>query len=296
MDAQVFSAFVQEFVKEAVTVDDLHRGVFSAKKVLLATPDMKGFDRYVSASSRLTTPQLRAYVRTDPANIRIDNAQKVLRQQSSPILRAHADRLEKGKVKMDSVPVEERGEIRVNPKVMNVVTPVVAGRPPLRTPESQKALTALNVSHELAERAVHPRDMIRFSSHAAPEVLLKERNAIARLEGPGAREAADMLAAAREQTGEAQHMRNLLTRTYGPRAAQFLEGDQKVPKAMLRNLRRRLQKNPALLHEADPDRSMGLLERIRTNTPVKKFWPSAKARKENERYARIASEIEALYR
>lgn len=265
MDAQVFAVFVQELVKEAVTVDDLYQGVSSAKNVDLdpAWLDRPTVNQRGGAMGVGTSRQLRPLLDQDPTNVGLNKLQDLMRRAPLQAIRDRASNLDNLKTTPSSIPDNVRGRIFVNPEGVNTVIPALAGKPKLQTPEAQKALTALATSHELAERGVAPKNVRRFNSHLAPEVLLKERNAIARLEGPGAQEAADLLASLRSETGEAQHMRNLLTRTYGPRAAQFLEGDQKVPKAMLRSLRRQLQANPALLEDASPANSMGFLDKIK---------------------------------
>jgi hypothetical protein len=95
------------------------------------------------------------------------------------------------------------------------------------------------------------------------KAILKERNAVARLTGAGADEARKAMTELRYGTGEADWMRNLLTDQYGPRAAQFLEGEEKVPKAILRNLRRRIQQNPGIVDKAEPFARMGTLEKLK---------------------------------
>lgn len=253
MDAQVFSVFAQELVKEAVTVDDLYRGVSSAKNVDLnpgwLAKSMERLRIGSSASSKPTSRQAISILERSPDVAKLRSTVNELRDQLS----ASPSKAVRDQAKFFRDPdprwfyskipkfITQAGKIKIDPKRINTNLSAAAGRPKLQTPEAQKALTSLTASHELAERRIHPRDVRPFSTHLAPEVLLKERNAIARLEGPGAREAADMMTAVRERSGEAQHMRNLLTNAYGPRAAQFLEGDQKVPKAMLRNFRRRLR-------------------------------------------------------
>jgi hypothetical protein len=265
MDSQMFSFFVQELVKEAVTVDDLYRGTTSAKNVNLnpALSDRPTINQLGGAVSVATDRQIKPALDQHTPNVVTNKIQDLLRRAPVEAVRDQADKLDALKQTPSNVPKHLRGSIFVDPDAVGTVLPAIAGRSKLQSPDAQRALTALTASHELAERRVAPRDIRRFQSHLAPEVLLKERNAIARLEGSGAREAADLLAAAREQTGEAQHMRNLLTSAYGPRAQQFLEGDQKVPKALLRGLRRKLRENPSILEAADPMRSMGFIDKLK---------------------------------
>lgn len=264
MDAQVFSVFAQELVKEAVTVENLYRGVSSAKNVDL-NPGWLAKREVRQAGGGMMRPTSRQAVpvwKQSPERAKLVTGLNQLHKQlkASPIkaVSDRADLVYKAEPKSlySGIPkfIESRiaGKIKVDPEIVNTNIPASAGKPKLQTPEAQKALTALVASHELAERRVHPKNIRKFNGHLAPEVLLKERNAIARLEGPGAREAADTMAAVRERSGEAQHMRNLLTNAYGPRAAQFLEGDQKVPKAMLRNLRRRLRTGEVSVRNSNP--------------------------------------------
>lgn len=265
MDSQMFSFFVQELVKEAVTVDDLYRGTTSAKNVhlTLSPEDRRPIRQKGGAIAVPTNRQLKPALKQDAFNVYIGELQDFARRMPVQAIRDQVGILETMKKTPSSVPKHLRGIVAIDPDTVNTVVPALAGRSKLQSPDAQRALTALAAAHELAERRVAPRDVRRIQTHLAPEALLKERNAIARLEGPGAREAADLMAAAREQTGEAQHMRNLLTGAYGPRAQQFLEGDQKVPKALLRGLRRKLSENPSILEAADPMKSMGFIDKLR---------------------------------
>ena len=262
MDAQVFSVFAQELVKEAVTVDDLYRGVSSAKNVDLNPGWLaKSMTRLGIGSSASSKPTSRQWIsimegspKVDELRISVNQLRDQLSASPSKAVRDQAKFLRDPDPRWlySKIPKffrSKAGEIKIDPERINTNVSILAGKPKLQTPEAKKAVTAMVASHELAERRVHPRDIREFSTHLAPEVLLKERNALARLEGPGAREAADTMAAFRERSGEAQYMRNLLTHAYGPRAAQFLEGDQKVPKAMIRNLRRRLWAREIKLYE-----------------------------------------------
>lgn len=265
MNSQVFSFFVKELTKEAVTVDDLYRGTTSAKNVNI-TPLATEAAQVNQMGGGLAMPtgrQINPALEQLDRNVQATKVQDFMRRIPLKSMQAGADNLELLKVKPSDVPKNLRGAIVISPSGVQKALPAIAGTSELATPEAQRALTALVASHELAERRVAPKNIRRFQSHLAPEVLLKERNAIARLEGPGGREAAEVLAKARESTGEAQHMRNLLTRAYGPRAAQFLEGNEKVPKSMLRGLRRKLREDPSILEQANPSNSMGVLDKLR---------------------------------
>jgi hypothetical protein len=102
------------------------------------------------------------------------------------------------------------------------------------TPETKKQLQDVATLHEQFERAVSPKDvsLLGYFSHLSPEVLLKERNLLARLHGKGAHEIKSTLGAARELREYPALRRDFQYAFEDPRAAQFLEGSQKVPKAM----------------------------------------------------------------
>jgi hypothetical protein len=203
--------------KEAVTVDDLYRKTTSA-------------------------PNVNIIEGADPSDITSNlggASTQITRRQFKKLL---------GGIYTDDRPKSMVGAIEVQPDTVNKFFPGVTGRT-LSSPEARRGLTALTAAHELAERRVAPKDIKRVHNHLSPDVLMKERNAIARLEGPGADEAREAIAKFRESSGEADHMKRLLTRAYGPRAAQFLEGDQKVSKAMRKGLLRKMRENPSIIQE-----------------------------------------------
>ena len=264
MDSILYSFFVQDMTKEAVTVDDLYRKTTTAPGVDI-NPEFLSRATANAQGGALIVPTKRqmpeAFAQT-PTAIGV----RKLRSMIDRIPHSAARKFSKDLEPFTEAPrmrKQDGGKILVNPEAVQKIAPAVSGAREVVSPEAQRGLTGLATSHELAERRVAPKDIRRFQSHLAPEVLLKERNAIARLEGPGAREARDILTALREQTGEAQHMRNLLTRAYGPRAQQFLEGDQKVPKAILKGLRRKLREDPSILEAADPVKFMGLRDKLK---------------------------------
>jgi hypothetical protein len=257
-------AMMVAFVKEAVTVDDLYRKTTSAPGVDI---NPQSLDRMVAnaqggAVTNPTSRQMPEAFGQAPTTVGMRKLRSVADRIPHRLARDFSHGL-KPFTEAPRIPKKDGGKILVNPEAIQKVLPAYRGTSELVSPEARRGLTALVTSHELAERRVAPKDIRRFQSHFAPEVLLKERNAIARLEGPGGREAAEMLAKTREATGEAQHMRNLLTRAYGPRAAQFLEGNEKVPKALLRGLRRKLRADPSMLYAADPAKSMGVLDKLK---------------------------------
>jgi hypothetical protein len=257
------------FVKEAIDADELMNKVRNANNVMIG-PQMP-------QQMAATIPTRRQY----PAMMKQDEGVRQLREmqgrisemENSPVFQRIGQRFPKTREGVTTVkrltdlslqmrtqapPKELAGRILIDPK--RLARAFGGGK---LSPEGERALTGVITSHELAERRVRPEHIQALESHAAPEVLLKERNAVARLTGAGADEARKAMTELRYGTGEADWMRNLLTDQYGPRAAQFLEGEEKVPKAILRNLRRRIQQNPGIVDKAEPFARMGTLEKLK---------------------------------
>jgi hypothetical protein len=136
--------------------------------------------------------------------------------------------------------VAHPGRIVVDPTVVGAVSP--HGRP--KSVAERGALTATSAAHELMERRVKPKAYGRDPNvqHGDMGVLMKEHNMASRLEGPGANYARKHLRSMRKATGEDKQLRDLITKTYGPRAAQFLDEGQKIPRAMRRDLQRRARR------------------------------------------------------
>lgn len=238
--------------KEAVTVEDLYRKTTSAPNVHITS------DKSDIAHALPTRGQYLHKARTSPKAKRLKSMSEAYLNTVGALPGGVGDELRRQynttfakQLTSDPRPAAEVGKISINPtNVSNLFgrmgTQMGSQMP---SPDGQRALTGLTLSHELAERRTAPRDFGEFRSHASPDVLLKERNALARIEGPGAAEAKELISKVRESSGETDHIRRLLTTTYGDRAAQFLEGDQKVSKAMRKNLLRKLRENPKLIEE-----------------------------------------------
>jgi hypothetical protein len=112
-----------------------------------------------------------------------------------------------------------------------------------KTPEGRRSLRDMITAHESFERQVRPKDfsstMANTKGHASIDVLMKERNMLNKLKGPGAKEAVRALRTTRNARGESRMLRNELTGAYGPRAHRFLNPGQKIPKAMRKDMLRR---------------------------------------------------------
>lgn len=261
-------------VKEAVDADELMDKVRKANKVNIGD---HGPDRMF-----YTEPTRRQYPIMAEQDARVRQLKKTVdrldRVQKSPVLQKinkkypDAGKTVAGLKTVTELALQDRtrvphkssaGQIFIDPTRIGKV--VGGGK---MSPEGERALAGVFASHELAERKVRPSNIQTLSTHLAPEVLLKERNAVARLTGAGADEARKAVTDMRYRTGEADWMKNLLTDQYGPRAAQFLEGNEKVPKAMLRNLRKKIQQNPEIVDKAEPFTRMGGLERLKRMGPL----------------------------
>jgi hypothetical protein len=257
------------FVKEAIDADELMNKVRNANNVMIG-PQMP-------QQMAMTIPTRRQYPHLLSQDRQTRQMQQEIDQigqmENSPVFQRINQRFPKAgegvttvkqqkelalRMRKQVPPKSVAGSILIDPK--RIARGFGGGK---LSPEGERALTGVITSHELAERRVRPEHIQALESHMAPEVLLKERNAVARLTGAGADEARKAMTELRYGTGEADWMRNLLTDQYGPRAAQFLEGEEKVPKAILRNLRRRIQQNPGIVDKAEPFARMGTLEKLK---------------------------------
>ena len=175
------------------------------------------------------------------------------------------------------------GTTLVHPEINARVARAMTGGAPL-SPQGQSAYTGVSAAHEIAERRVHPRNVVGgFYSHVSPDVLLQEHNTLSRLTGPGADEARNMGRAMRMGTGETPHLKNMLTTAFNdPRAAGYLAEGEKVPKAMRKALLRKIQQDPSIIARSAPQ--VGLLDKLRG-------VPSAAARQ-----GRVFSEAVGLAR
>lgn len=183
------------------------------------------------------------------------------------------------------------GQTYAHPGVAGRMIPASVGMPAVNA-EGRRAIGAVVGAHELSERQVAPRNMVRgFHSHASPEVLLKEHNTLSRLTGEGAEAARTSMRALRAQTGEAAHMRNLVTTAFNdPRAANYLNEGEKVPKAMRKALLRKVRQDPSILRTSAPSftpppaptgfaamrsRGAGMLQNFRMGTTKAGIWGRA---------------------
>jgi len=159
-------------------------------------------------------------------------------------------------VKRDALSSPAKGQVAINPQMLTGTMKALSDQPNVSRIAERGAMTGVGGVHELFERGVNPKNVVPLYSHLAPEVLLKEHNALSKLTGPGADQARKSFRGARKNSGEAEHMRNLLVQEFGPRASQFLEEGQKVPKGMMKALRKKLRDNPGRLQDAVPKKSM----------------------------------------
>ena len=108
------------------------------------------------------------------------------------------------------------------------------------SPEGRKAFDIAMGHHEGFERAAL-RGPVRFGyGHMNPSVLAKEHNLLAAMEGPGAAEARAALQGLRGSQGDAAALSQSLEKMFGPRAAVEFGAGAKIPKAMRRQLERRV--------------------------------------------------------
>lgn len=128
------------------------------------------------------------------------------------------------------------GLLVVTPDVARSFTP----RGKTLAPQTTKDIRDVATLHEQFERAVPPSRLTwqnQLFSHLSPEVLIKERNLLGRLRGPGSREIRQTLGTIREQK-EYPVLREMFQEAFkDPRAAQFLQGSARVPKAMRKRYR-----------------------------------------------------------
>lgn len=144
-----------------------------------------------------------------------------------------------------------RNSTFVNPQVLARESARATGKP--LSPAGRVASAATAGMHELFERST---PMTRVSppfsrvGHANPAVLAKERRMFSRLEGPGAEEARNANRKLRQQSGEADVMRDLVGRTFkDPRAVAMWERGE-VSGAMRRKLERDSAAKPEMVSAA----------------------------------------------
>lgn len=257
------ASFWDELEKIAVSIDDLYRSASKAKNVFIgdvpetvqgggaitvpkrdvalevidrrAAPVREGFSKVRSGLSEiLPGSRLMGALRENLVG-RLDNAEGAYNKM---ILSQKRD-------------VRKKGVIAVNPTLSGKIFGV--------PDSSSRGLTASLLAHELYERGVKKKNLNLLYSHLAPEVLLKEHNLLSRLTGDGSDEVRSAFRKVRQTTGEAPHMKALLTSVYGPRAAQFTEEGAKIPMSMVRDLQKKLQADPSLVAKAKASVPQGSL-------------------------------------
>lgn len=297
----MYRAFFSELEKIAVDTLELAQRTLTAPGVRTSTPQTIPALRVGPAFTRPTAPQSQgiAAVATRPLTSLVNKLplpQKMRTGLNTSAVSGAADMIAKrqeatmGGMPHGGIVVQEPSRVplvarRTQPRVQNAsAVASLAGKPtsfsspwlkynsPIDVAttnnrfESAMARTGVFASHELAERSVHPRNIHPFYSHLSPEVLLKERNTVARLTGPGSENTKNVMNQARGSSGEAQHLKNLMTSAFkDPRAAQFLEGNEKVPKAMRKALNRRLAADPGLIARTHPDAALPFMQRMGKN-------------------------------
>lgn len=297
----MYGAFFAELEKIAVDTLELAQRTLTAPGVSTSTPQKIPALRVGPAFTRPTAPQSQgiAAVATRPLTSLVNKLplpQKMRTGFNTSVVSGAADAIAKrqeatmGGMPHGGIVVQEPHWTplvarRTQPRVQNAsAVASLAGKPmsfssprlkyndPMDFAATKKkfeadvARTGVFASHELAERSVHPRNIHPFYSHLSPEVLLKERNTVARLTGPGSENAKNFMGRLRDRSGEAQHLKNLMTSAFNdPRAAQFLEGSEKVPKAMRKALNRRLAADPGLIARTHPDAALPFMQRMSKN-------------------------------
>lgn len=254
-------SYVRELEKLAVDAASLLRSVTKAKNVHVAKNPAalgRGGAQAIpsaAAASRAVdsflAPKVRAVKRVQGV---ADRVPKVggLRSRAQSIAREARNSVDLEARSMKRSTRANAGRIDIDPQGVDAALSMMSGVGGTKTTAGRKALTGVVASHDLAERAVKKRDVAPFSSHLSPEVLLKEHNTLSRLTGEGADEARKVMRNVRRRSGESEHMRNLVVQQYGPRAAQFFDEGEKIPKAMRKDLLRRLQRDPSILQRAAP--------------------------------------------
>ena len=274
MSSSAFYSFLDELEKIAVSVKDLYQGVSRAGNIKIgpspiaarggggvtvpAEKVVRGLaERKVAPARRVVSglETARSYLPTaltgaaKKRGYDVDQAMRQARRLPKD-MEDYIVRSSGLMGMMDGGPGKGFGRIAVDPKALDTVMPAMAGTRRAMSSADSDALSAVVGSHELAERAVKKRHMAPVYSHLSPEVLLKEHNLLSRLTGKGSDHARATMRGLRRTTGEADHMRHLLMEAFGPRAGQFMAEGEKVPAAMRRALRRRLQEDPSLLSRA----------------------------------------------
>ena len=262
MNTTLLNGFTDELEKISVDTRVLLRNVRKAKNVsigrMLDNPmSMMGGGGVTTSPSRKATNALvkkkidetvakvtKDSFRDAPAKKRI--AANQLASMSRKITKKPADWV--GGKQWSQGGKANAGKIQVSPEMAgNTFATLARKRGPRRMAE-RGAMGATVAAHELFERG--SKKIAPVFSHLHPEVLLKEHNLVSRLTGPGSKYTRSVMRGARKRSGEDKFVRQLLTEAYGPRAAQFTREGAKIPKAMRKNLRKKIEQNPAILDRA----------------------------------------------
>ena len=170
----------------------------------------------------------------------------------SKVKKTYADKVHPGiRQGLDAAPAgaANRGKIVIAPEFIGDSFATMSGKRGPKRMAERGAITAAVGAHELFERGA-PKKIQKVFSHRHPNVLLKEHNLLSKLEGPGAEYTRRTMRAGRERTGENRFIRQLVGDAYGPRASQFLQEGRKIPKAMRKNLERKIAANPDIVEKA----------------------------------------------
>jgi hypothetical protein len=264
MNERILASFYDELEKIAVDTLKLFRGVRRAKGMNMVT-DAGDTVATMMMGGGMTVPKSKA-VRSDLLDHRTAKARSVsekLRAASGSkympkFLRKPTQAASEGIDQKLKAQREKAMELPSGMYVSPRATAATIGNGHGKTRSSQRAALAGVVgSHEIAEASVKRKDALKgFYSHLSPDVLMKEHNTLSRLEGPGADYARKSLREARRVSGEDQHIKNMLTKVYGPRAEQFTREGEKIPKAVRKHLLRRIRENPELVDQTKPKMSV----------------------------------------
>ena len=142
------------------------------------------------------------------------------------------------------------GQIQISPEMAGNTFATLAGKRSPRRMAERGAMGGVIGAHELFERGTKKLIPSPVFSHLHPEVLLKEHNLVSKLTGPGSKYTRSVMRGARKRTGEDRFVRQLLVEAYGPRAAQFTAEGVKIPKALRKNLRKKIEQDPQIINRA----------------------------------------------
>jgi hypothetical protein len=126
---------------------------------------------------------------------------------------------------------------------------------PGMSPRFNKDFGAFTTLHEAAERGTVAQP---GSLHLSPDVLVRDKNMMGNLTGPGSKELKSSVGELRAP--EFAHLRGQVTDAFkDPRAAQYLEDGQKMNRSMRKAFSRELASNPNQGRLMTPDDAMGVI-------------------------------------